>query len=101
MNREINEKLEALKGMLGQEELAEADEITPDKLPKDRKAFLKKIGLKADVAWDGIHGYIATGNMPTMHLPTLRLSKDFLKKLTGSKIFRWIEADKGRVSIGF
>jgi len=90
--------------MIRLSQLNEASEIEFKELDsikqKQIKAFEGIIGGKADVIWDGIHGFIVAIKIQGGH-GAYRFDVDTMKKLIAAKA-RWVEDDLGNnISIGF
>ena len=90
--------------MIRLSQLNEASEIQLTDLKpiqqKQIKAFEGIIGGKADVIWDGIHGFIVAIKIQGGHR-AYRFDADNMKKLIEAKV-RWVEEDLGNnITIGF
>lgn len=90
--------------MIRLSQLNEASEIQLTDLKpiqqKQIKAFEGIIGGKADVIWDGIHGFIVAIKIQGGH-GAYRFDADTMKKLIAAKV-RWVEEDLGNnITIGF
>jgi len=77
-------------------EMTAASEIDLSEVPEEKMALVKRMGLKPETAWEGLHGYIviAKGSGIT------RLDKSDLKKLVSESEFRWISPSGKGFSIG-
>lgn len=84
------------------EELTEANSISLYQLYPDQKRFvdtMKGFGYTPTMAWRGVLGTIVEFNAPAANMG--RMSKADMKKIIGSKLFRWFEVNnRGGVSIG-
>lgn len=87
----------------GKPKVNEASEIKFDKLTpphqKQVQSFVKVLGGKPVVIFEGIHGMIVDIKVSNP-MGVYRFDADDLKKLLALKI-RWIEVDKDIVTIGF
>ena len=78
--------------------LVAASEIDLAELSRDRQGLVKSTGLKPQMAWHGIHGYIVDFK-PS--IGGLRMSSDTMKKIVNNPLCRWVQfGDRGTFSIG-
>jgi len=97
--QQIKEEEEAAKPKLDEASVVELSELTPIQ-QKQIKAFELIIGGKAEMIWDGIHGFVVAIKLQNLH-GGYRFDVDTMKKLIAAKV-RWVEEDLGkRVNIGF
>jgi hypothetical protein len=88
-----------LSKLINEASVVELSELTPIQ-QKQIKAFESIIGGKAEMIWDGIHGFVVAIKLQNYH-GAYRFDVDTMKKLIAAKV-RWVEEDLGkRVSIGF
>jgi len=86
-------------------EINEASEVEISSMDKKAqlaiKYWSKVFQGKPTSAWDGIHGLIV--NIKVQSVFTMRVRSEKLEYLMkpGAPKFRWIEFDKGKVSVGF
>jgi hypothetical protein len=76
-----------------------ASEIKLKDLPKPQQELVHHIGGKPAQVWGGIHGYVVDFDGGP---GSGRFTKEFLHKVIGSSVFRWIEGDnqRGGFSVG-
>lgn len=95
--REVAEVSLQIKGATGK---TAAAEVEFKDLPKEQQDFAKSLAShfgKPGQCWDGIHGYIVTF---TGKVHGGRITKDVLKKMVSSDIFRWMDVEGETVSVG-
>jgi len=101
---DINEAFEIITGEVAKpSEINEASEVEIKSMDKKAqlsiKYWAKALEGKPISAWDGIHGLIVTLKVQSVLSPRIRYDK--IKYLAKGPEFRWIEWDKGQVSVGF
>lgn len=69
-----------------------ADEVDVSNLPREALALARSLGLRVEMAWHGIHGYI----METAPGAVDRFTDEDLKKLLAHPRFRWLSPRGGR-----
>lgn len=69
-----------------------SEEIRVEDLPKPQQELVKHVGLKVQNAWQSVHGYFVTFHGGP---GAGRFTKEFLHKLIGSPVFRWVEESHG------
>jgi hypothetical protein len=74
----------------------EASEVEVSELPADRQRLIKKLGLKPDVAFSGIHGHIVHFDYPSERIPM-----KIIKILASDRNVRWVEYVHGALAVGF
>lgn len=87
---------EELLPLLGRSKVA-ADEIDVYALPPSRSKIVKEVeslGVKAKMAWSGVHGYIVNFTMPG------RMDAEKLRKVLAAREIRWVEFSHGEMSVG-
>jgi len=88
-----------LSKLINEASVVELSELTPIQ-QKQIKAFESIIGGKAEMIWDGIHGFVVAIKLQNYH-GAYRFDVDTMKKLIAAKA-RWVEDDLGNnISIGF
>ena len=103
---DINEEYEIITGVVAKpSEINEASEVEIKDMDKKAqlaiKYWSKVFQGKPISAWDGIHGLIVHIKVQSILKMRIRSEKlEYLMK-SGAPEFRWIEFDKGEVSIGF
>ena len=97
----VRQELQLTKGKSS--EINEASEVEIKDMDKKAqlsiKYWAKALEGKPTSAWDGIHGLIV--NIKVQSVFTMRVRYDKIKYLAKGPEFRWIEFDKGKVSVGF